>query len=426
LSNIVNRKLDFFLAAVSRAFAGTYTRYADDLTFSFPYRIHRTGRKLEELKARVRSTLAAEGYALNDSKTIVMGDTHRQAVTGLVVNHGPALPRVLRRRLRAAEHRNLQGGQLLYVMGPKASRPMTAEQLRGWIAFRSMIENTDVRKDSEGSCSYVGVWQVPQSANGALTSTNCTDQDLLELPRLLGNQWAELTLSRSAITDAGLHSLERLPKLKILRLDHTAITDGGISHLVGLRHLEELDLSNTGVTDAGMGSIGSLTSLKSLSLRDTAITQAGWPLLQTLLQLRQLDVAGCQDGDAAALAARALPALTRLNLSRTGLTNKGVEAIADHARLGRLDASSNAIGDECLWSISTLPTLLSLKLAKTHVTDGGLQELIACKQLRELNLLDTGLTPYGCGQLEKMLPTCVVLHNYTKDDDDNLEADIPF
>ena len=175
-----------------------------------------------------------------------------------------------------------------------------------------------------------------------------------------------------------------------------------------------------------MGSIGRLTSLKSLSLRDTAIAQAGWSLLQTLLQLRQLDVAGCQDGDAAALAARALPALTRLSLSGTGLTNKGVEAIADHARLGRLDASSNAIGDECLRSVSSLPSLVSLKLAKTHVTDGGLQELITCNQLRELNLLDTGLTPYGCGQLEKMLPACLVLHNYTNDDDDNLEADIPF
>jgi len=425
MSNIINHKLDLFLADVATAFAGTYTRYADDLTFSFPYRIHRTGRRLEELKARVRSVLAAEDYALNHAKTIVMGDTNRQVVTGLVVNHKAALPRVLRRRLRAAEHRYRQGRQLLCVTGPKASRSMDAEQLRGWIAYRSMIANTEVCVNDEGSTPF-GVWHVPQSASGVLKSSTCTDQDLLELPNLLGNQWVELTLSSSAVTDAGLRSLGRLPKLRVLRLDHTTITDDGVAHFADLRNLEELDLSNTGITDAGMVTLGRLPRLTSLSLRDTAITQAGWPLLQSLKQLKHLKVSGCKDGDAAALAARALPGLRRLDLKRTGLTNAGLHALAQYETLEVLDASSNPIGDAGLSYVSTLASLVMLNLAMTEVTDKCLEQLIACKQLRELNVLATAITPLGCGQLEKMLPACVVMHNYIDDHENDLHEDIPF
>jgi len=403
LSNIVNRKLDFFLAEVARAFAGAYTRYADDLTFSFPYRIHRTGRKLEELKARVRSTLAAEGYALNDSKTVVMGNTNRQVVTGLVVNDKPALARDLRRRLRAAEHRHRQGRQLLYVTGPNASRPMNAEQFRGWMAFRSMIENTDVRKDSEGSCSYVGVWQVPQTANGALTSTNCTDQDLLELPRLLGDQWVELALSRSAVTDAGLRSLRRLPNLKVLRLDHTAITDDGVKQLAGLRHLRELDLSNTRIGYAGLSAIRNLASLESLSVRNTAISQAGWQYLKALSRLQHLDISGARHGDAAAGVVCELPALTHLIMSYANLTSTGTECLNGHDFLQVLDVSHNPVDDKVALVSSTLPRLLELNLSFTQITDAAVEHLASCGRLRNLNVTGSLMTLDGTLKLRKAI-----------------------
>ena len=54
----------------------------------------------------------------------------RQVVTGLVVNARPQLPRALRRRLRAVEHR-LRTGR---------AATLTPEQLDGWRALEAMIE----------------------------------------------------------------------------------------------------------------------------------------------------------------------------------------------------------------------------------------------------------------------------------------------
>jgi hypothetical protein len=45
-----------------------------------------------------------EGFALNDRKTVVLGDAGRQQVLGTVVNRHPAVPRSQRDALRATLH----------------------------------------------------------------------------------------------------------------------------------------------------------------------------------------------------------------------------------------------------------------------------------------------------------------------------------
>ncbi|MFO0785775.1 MAG: hypothetical protein U0573_05440 [Phycisphaerales bacterium] len=57
----------------------------------------------------------------------------RQAVTGLVIKEGVHLPRELRRKLRAVEHR-------LRVSG-KCS--MTPKQIAGWRALQGMVEKVN-------------------------------------------------------------------------------------------------------------------------------------------------------------------------------------------------------------------------------------------------------------------------------------------
>jgi hypothetical protein len=53
----------------------------------------------------------------------------RRVVNGLVVNHHVALPRTLRRRLRAARHHAATGRPVSF----------TPEQLQGWGAFEPMV-----------------------------------------------------------------------------------------------------------------------------------------------------------------------------------------------------------------------------------------------------------------------------------------------
>ena len=128
LSNLVNFALDLKLARLAERFKGCYTRYADDITFSFPAD---HPRHIRGVIQQARRMLRAAGYEMHErSKLHVRRRHQRQEVTGLVVNDKIALPRKTRRRLRAVRHRLAEG------------RPatMTAAQLQGWSALEAMVE----------------------------------------------------------------------------------------------------------------------------------------------------------------------------------------------------------------------------------------------------------------------------------------------
>ena len=127
LSNLVNYRLDARLAAFADRFGAAYSRYADDLTFSFdadqPRAVHRVIRV-------VRSMVGEEGYAAHGGRKLQVRRRHqRQIVTGLVVNAGINLPRETRRWLRAVEHRLATGRET----------SLTPAQITGWRALQSMI-----------------------------------------------------------------------------------------------------------------------------------------------------------------------------------------------------------------------------------------------------------------------------------------------
>lgn len=134
LSNAINYAMDQRLSRLAVKSGAVYSRYADDLTFSFandnrPY--------IMGVLRRVRKILGEYGYRVHGRKKLrVMRRHQSQRITGLVVNDKVQLPRELRRKLRAIEHHH------------RTCRPstMTPEQLAGWRAFQAMIE----RQSSSG------------------------------------------------------------------------------------------------------------------------------------------------------------------------------------------------------------------------------------------------------------------------------------
>lgn len=132
LSNQVARRLDRRLAGLAAKLGLTYTRYADDLTFSGGPELK--GR-LGYLMARVRHIAADEGFAVNEKKTRVLGRNAAQEVTGLVVNDRPGVRRAEVRRLRAILHRARSEGLAAQNC---AGHPDFSAWLRGKIAFVAM------------------------------------------------------------------------------------------------------------------------------------------------------------------------------------------------------------------------------------------------------------------------------------------------
>ena len=134
LSNMVARTLDKRLQGMSAKAGWTYTRYADDLTFSAG-----AGKREEvgRLMARVRHLAADEGFTLHPRKGRVQRKGGRQSVTGIVVNDKLSLPREEVRRLRAILHGARKTG--LDAQNREA-RPHFEAWLRGKIAYLSMVD----------------------------------------------------------------------------------------------------------------------------------------------------------------------------------------------------------------------------------------------------------------------------------------------
>ena len=136
LSNIVNYMMDYRLARLAVSRNATYSRYADDLTFS----LDDNACGLVTNAARVVGAVVRDyGYVLNPNKTRVQRCGGRQVVTGLVVNNGVALPRQLRRSIRAAVHHDKEGRPVTHVALKQRGVPMTKAQLGGWLAFNAMV-----------------------------------------------------------------------------------------------------------------------------------------------------------------------------------------------------------------------------------------------------------------------------------------------
>jgi hypothetical protein len=135
LANLVAWRLDRRLMGLAAKYGFTYTRYADDLTFSGDDRA-----VVGRLITNVRRIVADERFTLNDAKTRVARRSRRQVVTGLVVNDQVATPRQLRRRLRAMLH-NAQRDARGDGMAEKepALSGATFSRARGLVAFVNAV-----------------------------------------------------------------------------------------------------------------------------------------------------------------------------------------------------------------------------------------------------------------------------------------------
>lgn len=124
----MNHVLDAQILRYVQAHHGTYTRYADDITVSYPEAWPKYVRGTIQ---HVRRVARRHGYTVHTrGKLRVVRRHQQQRVTGLVVNDKVNLTREKRRWLRAVERR-------LQTTG---NASLTREQLAGWKALQQMID----------------------------------------------------------------------------------------------------------------------------------------------------------------------------------------------------------------------------------------------------------------------------------------------
>ena len=128
IANLVLRPADAAITKAATDNGITYTRYADDLTFS-------GDTNTIKILPFVKRVLNQLGYQLKEKNTNIFRRGRRQMVTGLVVNDKPNLPRRIRRRLRAAVH------QMTKDCNPHwQGHPMSSHELLGRLAFLNLVQ----------------------------------------------------------------------------------------------------------------------------------------------------------------------------------------------------------------------------------------------------------------------------------------------
>ncbi len=145
ISNLIGHVLDVRLGRLAFENGCTYSRYADDLTFStnkpdFPPDIARridSQAHAWELGDKLLQTINRSGFAVNPAKTRMQYRTSRQDVTGLVVNTKVNIRSEYRRRVRALCHRLFMTGRFQVVESipdPNAPGVLVPTQIDGTLA----------------------------------------------------------------------------------------------------------------------------------------------------------------------------------------------------------------------------------------------------------------------------------------------------
>lgn len=98
LSNLVCAEMDKQLERLALQVGAAYSRYADDLCFSFS---NATRAKIFEAKRGISKILYANGFRENSKKTRIIPPGARKIVTGLLVNgETPSIPKEIRDKIR--------------------------------------------------------------------------------------------------------------------------------------------------------------------------------------------------------------------------------------------------------------------------------------------------------------------------------------
>lgn len=145
ITNLITHALDIRLASLAKSNSCTYSRYADDITFSsrekiFPVKImcDDTGNYVAGKK--LRSEIERSGFFINHKKTRIQFKDSRQDVTGLIVNKKPNTRREYWRTARAQCNSLFNTGTFTVNLGGKTSSG-NLSQLEGQLNFIDQLDH---------------------------------------------------------------------------------------------------------------------------------------------------------------------------------------------------------------------------------------------------------------------------------------------
>lgn len=139
ITNLITRILDYRIVKIAKKYRFTYSRYADDMTFSTNRELNsnklRASKELENFLSELEELIVSSGFEINPEKTRLSNNMQRQEVTGLVVNKKINVKREYVKNTRAMAFQLYKDGAFEID-----KKPGTLDQLTGRFAFIFQIE----------------------------------------------------------------------------------------------------------------------------------------------------------------------------------------------------------------------------------------------------------------------------------------------
>lgn len=134
ITTLIAYKMDLRLQGLAKKYDFTYTRYADDLTFSADYADEK---KIAALLAYTKQVIENEDFTLHPDKTKIMRSGSQKKVTGIVVNEKANIDRNTLRKFRALLH---QIGQTGWENKQWGNSPNVVNSVLGFANFVAMVD----------------------------------------------------------------------------------------------------------------------------------------------------------------------------------------------------------------------------------------------------------------------------------------------
>ncbi len=101
-----------------------------------------------------------------------------------------------------------------------------------------------------------------------------------------GVVWANL--DSPEVTDSTLQSLQKCPDLRILHISHAAITNEGLSNLIGLKKLRTMTIYAPDLDANGLAILGHLAAIEDLEVHEAKISDKDLKHLKETKTLKRL------------------------------------------------------------------------------------------------------------------------------------------
>jgi eukaryotic-like serine/threonine-protein kinase len=222
-----------------------------------------------------------------ESPAAVVGPSQSPALDTLVAEQRKALEWVL--SVGGKLELTVEGKAATYVAGdPLPEKPFRVNRML--LGTTGAIDDDSVQNlKSMPPVNWI-VELGPPAGDGVLAK-------IATYPGIAGT--SNVTLNRTAITDAGLVHLRAFPNLWILTLSETKVSAAGLAHIRDMK-FRGLTLDDCkGIDDDACPLLAALPALRWLGLEGTSITDAGLTELAGCKWLNSLNVRRCKVSEAA-------------------------------------------------------------------------------------------------------------------------------